>query len=609
MSSVGDTYAGGSSSADTLSHHNLQWKHKLGFRFGKDLRAENLNKVAEQAENLVLEKHSAFQDMVAALKAADDRSTEPDPNSGKKDMREALAAVNILCTEPAERLESQAPGFVFVDECTAIPHLCPDHQVSPLLRVMKNLSKVDLWFVLVSTSSKIISILPSMDVKASQRFANQMSLPPWFFLPFDTMLQDHAPLASLGENLAVKELQFYGRPLWIAYDTEDVLSVAGTKLLNATGLVFSNHCLLEEHTFAVYGHRILSPSEVSQVVEVTAVGSHMRLAKGIHAGMLITSCPSEPILALAAAILINKTPEQRKKATQSLVALVTKYRVDRGLEGELYARLVLIMARDVATMCTSPSGFIKETPQGPVLQPVTLRSMLDALLKEGAVPMKSKEPFAKIGTDVWITYTHFMEMQVEVAVLDARWCFDMLCRGTAAQCTFGQPVIDGIIFGYRGDLGQVFDETRLFLLCYQGKARGKAAATDLGNSLTCPMVRYSDGRVVKPDHLVILIDMAATAHYQGQGQAFVKHSHRLASVPTGNGKYWLGYSDNHGVAETAGDFLEIRGLEPYGVLDGLNIDHLYRSIFAEGPLEERFGPPSRVQYDKLTTGTPRSYIL
>ncbi|KAJ7854747.1 hypothetical protein B0H14DRAFT_2579751 [Mycena olivaceomarginata] len=50
---------------------------------------------------------------------------------------------------------------------------------------------------------------------------------------------------------------------------------------------------------------------------------------------------TEPLLALAAAIAIQ---EKLQIATQSLINLIAKYGVDRGSEGALYARLVLIMA-------------------------------------------------------------------------------------------------------------------------------------------------------------------------------------------------------------------------------------------------------------------------
>ncbi|KAJ6601109.1 hypothetical protein DFH09DRAFT_901248 [Mycena vulgaris] len=425
-----------------------------------------------------------------------------------------------------------------------------------------------------------------MDVTATQRFLNQKSLPPWFYLPFDTFMEGRDPLPTIGAAMMLKELRFSGRPLWQVYTPEDVLPVAQTKLLNTNAPTFSDSRVNELHTFAVYSHRIclhLNPSQSSQLVEVTAVESHMRLATGIHGRMLITACPSEPILALAAAIAINATAETRKNATQALVALVSKYRVDRGLEGELYSRLVLVIARDIATTHDVPPGenpFIKTTSSGPALRTVTLDNLLRSLLRTSAVPARYRDSLAQIGKGVYVTFMHFMELDVDVAVLDAGWCFDMICRGAAVQCTFGQPVIDGIIFGYRGDIDEPFDQTKLFLVCYQAKARA-AAAAESAASLTCPIVRYRDGRLVKPEHVVILIDMAATAQYQSGG--FVEVSHRSATVPEGSGKNWEGYCAAHAnVTETVGDFIGIRELEPYGVFEGIDNHKLYRSVHSYG---------------------------
>ncbi|KAJ7292789.1 hypothetical protein C8J57DRAFT_1457170 [Mycena rebaudengoi] len=587
-----ETYASDSFSGDALVAHNRQWKHKSRSRLGKDRRADNMAKVAVQAKKLIREKHYQYFQALSAVSAGESLT----------EFEQAQVAVKVVCTESARRLVEKAPGFVFViDESTAVPGLYPDHKESPLLCVLGTLSNHDLWFVLTSTSSRII---PSMDVVSSP---TKMSLFPWFFLPFDPFVEDHQPLATLGEHMAIKELQVYGRPLWKMYTPDEALRLAHVKLLFADELSFSYAPLIEQQTFALYSQRIcltFHPSESSQVVEVAAVESHMRMVKGYRAGTLLTCCPSEPILALSAAILMNRTPKHRRQTSQSLVKLVSKYRVDRGLEGELYARLVLVMARDFATMQPSSlgsSGFLEGGYWDPALRPVSLQSMLAVLLKQSAIPTEHKAPLALIGKDVYVTFTHFVEMQVETAVLDAQWCFDMLCRGTAAQCTFGQPVIDGIIFGYRGAFDAPFDEAGIFLVCYQAKARGKAAGAELAASLTCPMIRYSDGRVAKPDHLVILIDMAATAPFEGSG-AFVKHSRRCASVPKGSGKNWQGYCAAYGLAEIQGDYLGIRGLEAYEVLDGLDVADIYRSI---SPVEATFGPPSRVQYDKLTTGTSR----
>jgi hypothetical protein len=334
----------------------------------------------------------------------------------------------------------------------------------------------------------------------------------------------------------------------------------------------------------------------------------MRLYTDIKAGMMITACPSEPILALAAAIAMNRAPDNQRELTKALIEFVSKYRVHRGLEGELYSRLVLMMARDLATLPADSktevaNPYVQDTNNGLALCTVTLNGFLEALLWKDAIPdryaVKWRDVLLDV-KDVHITFTHFLELEVDVAVLESRWCFDTLCRGAAVQCTFGQPVIDGIIFGYSGDLHLPFDESKLHLVCYQAKARAKAAAA---TSLTCPMVRYRDGRIVKPQHTLIQIDMAATSQYQKGG--YVQVSQRIA-IPKGNGKNWSGYSKFHTDAvETRGNFIGIRGLKPYQVLDAVDHENIYGSIVPEGPLEGKFGAAARFQYTRLTTGVPR----
>ncbi|KAJ6575350.1 hypothetical protein B0H19DRAFT_1128255 [Mycena capillaripes] len=577
---------------EAIAMHNECWRHKRGSRFrSDDPRQANLTEVARRAHNILLNAEAACATKI---------EESVGPNRLPNPLDHAQAAANIVCSNIAGRLARDVPGFVlFIDDCTAIRHLHPDGQVSPLIQVMECLSAFNIWFLLASTSTKIISMVPSTNVEASQRFINQRSLFPWFFLPFDPFLQERQPLGNIADSLLIRELQYFGRPLWQAYNPEDVVSLAGIKLLKNDSTSLSGfHLFTDQHTFALYTQRIcleLNPSPSSQSIEVAAMESHLRLARGIHAEKLITSCPSEPILALAAAVNINESSASRRKATQALVNLVSKFRVDRGAEGELYSRVVLMMARDIATT----DGFIKTTTDGPALSSVTLNSFLRSLLHSASIPSKFRKTVYEIGQDVHLTFTHFLQLEPDVAVIDADWCFDMLCRGAAAQCSFNQPIIDGIIFGYRGDFSAPFDQTKLYLVCYRAKTRSKPTAGDLAAALTCPIIRYRDGSLVKPDHLVILIDMAP---YQG----FVTHSRRSAIVPKDNAKNWQGYCALYpGLVEPEGDFLGIQGLEPYAVLKGVDLNQLHRSICPER-LEELFGPSSRVQYERVTSCIARS---
>lgn len=185
-----------------LPAHNACWKHISGSRIGPDYRTENLRQVALKAQELLVSKEAEFNERI--------RNNDRLPIS----LGHALAAANVVCSATAQRLSQLAPNFTFVvDECTSITHLYPDQQLSPLLRVMECLSMYNIWFVLVSTSCKITSSVPSMEVKSTQRFPNQMSLPAWFFLPFDTLLQGRKPLDTIGDSIMLAELQYFGRPV------------------------------------------------------------------------------------------------------------------------------------------------------------------------------------------------------------------------------------------------------------------------------------------------------------------------------------------------------------------------------------------------------------
>jgi hypothetical protein len=82
-------------------------------------------------------------------------------------------------------------------------------------------------------------------------------------------------------------------------------------------------------------------------------------------------------------------------------------------------------------------------------------------------------------------------------------------------------------FGYESALDAPFDETRLHLVCYQSMTGAKAAAGDLAvASLTCPLVRYRDGTLVKPKHTLLLIDMGATARYEASNSFCILRSGR-----------------------------------------------------------------------------------
>ncbi|KAI9771989.1 MAG: hypothetical protein M1840_001277 [Geoglossum simile] len=128
--------------------------------------------------------------------------------------------------------------------------------------------------------------------------------------------------------LKAKHIAMFGRPLWFAYNGPDKLhKVAKWKLLsdrrNARFDLKDKH-----HVLAVLSFRLLLDICIENPVSLDlvrmAVNSHLRVVISMdqRTGILSTAMPSEPVLLLQ----------------QGLVA--------KGIKGELFARLVMILTSD-----------------------------------------------------------------------------------------------------------------------------------------------------------------------------------------------------------------------------------------------------------------------
>jgi hypothetical protein len=98
--------------------------------------------------------------------------------------------------------------------------------------------------------------------------------------------------------------------------------------------------------------------------------------------------------------------------------------------------------------------------------------------------------------------------------------------------------------------------------------------------------------------------MGGTARYEASN-SFLHFEEREATVLTGHGKSWNAYCAAHlNMVEPIGQFIGIRGLEPYVVLqlEDLDLGKLQRTMSPEGPLGTTFELASRQNYYNLTTG-------
>ncbi|KAI9776146.1 MAG: hypothetical protein M1839_000562 [Geoglossum umbratile] len=249
-----------------------------------------------------------------------------------------------------------------------------------LNRICSLLKDYPLWFFFLSTESKVEKILPTdnpipanegevldySNVPSSQypsKGDGEIKLrvfPAFVSFPLD--IEDRSRMrnpVSKKEELAKsmadfsqpKHMAMFGRRLWYAYSNpQDMYNVARLKLVggreNAT--YDSDN---ENHVFAALSFRLsLDPcleNSMSLPLVRTAVGSFMRVVISINqpTGNLHTVTPSEPILAKAA--MEHLCAGNWSKSIRTLSQkLLQQGLIEKGLQGELFARLVLILAHD-----------------------------------------------------------------------------------------------------------------------------------------------------------------------------------------------------------------------------------------------------------------------
>lgn len=347
----------------------------------------------------------------------------------------------------------------------------------------------------------------------------------------------------------------------------NLMSTARIKLFNvATPLRFDPGDTL--HVFTVFAQRVLlelGSGEASQRMARDSVTRHLRILYAVTGDVVDTDCPPEPVLAIAAALSLTQSVKTYALATQTLLKeLVLKdLNLNRGVQGQLYCRLLLTMARDFACYdphATVPFSFIRQsTPHSYAVKAVPLISFLTALL--GAAVVASSPELELYCVNRWVNFTHFEQLLDNMDEFPESMLLSAWCSGTAFQCSHGQPVIDGLLVVYHGDLTNPFDLKGLELLSYQTKLQGKGAFGRLVESLVSPFILEdqspSQGRR-KPEHVVILFDLCATANFCEGGSVTV--TYEKGQVPTTKSTSWGGYANSKdGEQEPKRFCIEVRG--------------------------------------------------
>jgi hypothetical protein len=230
----------------------------------------------------------------------------------------------------------------------------------------------------------------------------------------------------------------------------------------------------ENHVFAVRIGLEIGEGEAPSRLAVEAVSSHMRILTGVVGPLVVTTSPSEPMLAIAAARALNSSSKTYQKAIETLLdkLILRGLILDRGLQGELYSRLLLMLARDKAAVCAGYSFVIPDSiSREPTVRPVQLSNFLQTLLGpdlgiSDGIPDQVTlcTNLLQATSNVWINFTHFVQLSGTIDEIMESALLEAWSSGFAFQCAFNQGVIDGFFVACAGMLHEPFDIHKLIII-------------------------------------------------------------------------------------------------------------------------------------------------
>jgi hypothetical protein len=251
-----------------------------------------------------------------------------------------------------------------------------------LNRIMSCLREYRIWFFIISTESQVGAIVQPDDAERSGDYAKDASLryavperetrlkriPPFLAFPLDIedveAMQDPDEFGKkLSEFGTQRHMAMFGRRLWYAYidDPQGMNTLAKQKLIGGVRIGTYDAKNID-HVFAALSFRLsldacMCNSKAVHLIK-NAVNSHMRvvLAMDHITGIMHTVSPSEPIIAQAAMEYLCTGTNWATSIVTLVTELIEKGIVEKGLKGELYARLVLILAHDWIRYCRKQDG-------------------------------------------------------------------------------------------------------------------------------------------------------------------------------------------------------------------------------------------------------------
>ena len=504
-------------------------------------------------------------------------------------MQRFIGLVEVFFQRLSRYINDKVLVLLSFDEAHHLFTRCGTSELFPALRhLLHELQKYRLWTFSLSTESSIEMLLPPQRQDSSQRVvAGLKRFDPFIGFQLDlgmaSKLTDDSEteLQKPLNQLATKEhMTLFGRPLWLIYkdyDVQTLRKIVLAKLLhNSEGFYYSDNL---DHVFAALAARILL-DPCTQLVNSSArdlagraVTGHLRLVihfDGEHR-IFATMTPSEPVVSDAVAWTLCSTPQSGTTPVSGPGSMSTNWEssirtlvrhllhpgiIEKGLKGELYVRLLLILARDFLLKSTVHPT---QPPSFPYSQPFTvlafLQSVFSSNIYEQIISMVPRQRIKGFETRVagqqqlshafsnaWCNFTHFVNTDRNIK-RNAPGEFRELMHGcilqhAALQCAFGQPIWDLIIPVYIGDTSDSLRQENISAILIQVKNRAKVMRLSLKNHRS-DYQQYFGGSWCQP-LLSILVDLGAKTPYIQFADSFNDTVYGLSVGGTGAGVYGLG---------------------------------------------------------------------
>jgi hypothetical protein len=285
------------------------------------------------------------------------------------------ARIDVVTDTPAADISGRDPLlFLAFDEAANLFKSDDDLRFAGLCRVLRLLNQFPIWSLFLSTKSRIEYLDPAEKADPSARIRSRRLSRISPFIGIELDVEASRRLADprlcpqelekpLCDFATAGHMSMFGRPLWLVYARhpyESIRDMAGYKLLCGR---YDYSPSDKHHVFAAMASRLcLDPcmnNEEATALANEAVNSHLRVVVGIDSssGWMTTVTPSEPIVADAVAEILAAEGKWPSSVRTLAHDLLSKGLVDKGLKGELFSRLLLILARDVVLANTPTQDF------------------------------------------------------------------------------------------------------------------------------------------------------------------------------------------------------------------------------------------------------------